>query len=161
MQIHLIQSLTGSEIIIIFISLITAFLFIVDHNVGRSANVSIGMILLAGLTMMLSYPNNGLALTQFDNYVWIYLVLGVLLSSIGMYKKRHYFDSPTEYLLIIILIFASLNTTIAGLSYTSLHLIILFLVYKILLQDEFVRKSNIIYILNILTFCIIILLNSN
>ncbi|MBC8213230.1 MAG: undecaprenyl/decaprenyl-phosphate alpha-N-acetylglucosaminyl 1-phosphate transferase [Candidatus Marinimicrobia bacterium] len=161
MQIHIIDKLSGSEIIIIFISLITAFLFIVDHNTGRSSNVSIGMIILAGLTMMLSYPNSGLALTKFDNFVWIYLVLGVILSSIGMYKKRHFFDSPTEYLLIIIIIFASLNTSIVGLAYTSLHLVILFLVYKILLQDEMVRKHNIIYILNILTLCIMILLNPN
>jgi len=81
-----------------------------------------------------------------------------------MYKDRYYFDSPTEYLLICVMLIFSLfpkeiGSNYTPIAYTSFHLLILFLVYKILLQNKFIRKYNVIYVINILTLCIMIIID--
>ena len=117
------------------------------------------MIILAGTAI---FYTDGHVIDNLDNPIWYLMVAGIIFSSIGMYKDRHYFDSPTEFLLIgvmlIFSLFPSTESPYTPLAYTSFHLVILFLVYKILLQSKFIRKYNIIYIINIITLCIMIMI---
>lgn len=142
------------NMIMIFLALITTFLFIIDHNAGRSANVSIGLILLAGLSSIIS-PQ--IMETDIGSIIQISLLFGVILSVFGLFKRHHIFDSPTEYLMIVVLIlFALISHDYIPFS-ISYYLILIYLVYKILLQDNWIRKHNIIYIINIVTLVLIII----
>jgi len=146
---------------IILLSIVISFLFIADYQKRRSSNVSIGMIILSGITIFYS---EGFIHNTSDNIFWYLLVIGIIASSIGMYKDRYYFDSPTEYLLICVMLIFSLfpkeiGSNYTPIAYTSFHLLILFLVYKILLQNKFIRKYNVIYVINILTLCIMIIID--
>ncbi len=145
---------SNDNMIMIFLALITTYLFIIDHNAGRSANVSIGMLLLAGLAAIIcpSIQN-----TSYGNIISILLLVGVALSIFGLFRKHHIFDSPTEYLMIVSLIlFALVSREYVSFS-IAYYLILIYLVYKILLQDEWVRKYNVIYILNIATLVFVII----
>ncbi len=145
-------------IVMVFVALVTAYLFILDKNAGRTANVSIGMILLAGLNIIISQMGSMPIELKFPEiYLWLLLVLGVLFSAPGMFKQHNIFDSPTEFLLIIILLFSTLHHSDKVLSVTGYLLILLFVVYKILLQSEVVRRYNLIYVINILTATAIII----
>ncbi len=142
------------NIVMIFIALITTYLFVVDHNKGRSSNVSIGMLLLAGLSAILSRTGTG---DGFPDILIYLLIAGVILSVFGLYRNHHIFDSPTEYLLIIILVMFSLFSSIIFTFSVAYYLILIYLVYKILLQDPWVRRYNIIYILNMTTLILFII----
>jgi len=145
-------------IVMVFVALVTAYLFILDKNAGRTANVSIGMSLLAGLNIIISQMGSlPMELNFPEVYLWLFLVLGVLFSAPGMFKQHNIFDSPTEFLLIIILLFSTLHHSEKVLSITGYLLILVFVVYKILLQSEVIRKYNLIYVINILTATAIII----
>ena len=145
---------------LIFIAIITAFLFIIDNNAGRTVNVSIGMIILAGFALIFAETELVRILDwPFTNVIWLLLLGGITLSSMGMFKSRHFFDSPTEYLLTIVLLIYSQNHFSMPLATAMVKLILLFLVYKILLQDPFIRRYNVIYVLNIITLCLMVSLN--
>ncbi len=153
-QIHHAPVQSTENMIMIFLALITTYLFILDHNAGRSANVSIGMILLSGLAAILCPVSRE---TGIGFMVILLLLVGVALSIFGLFRRHHIFDSPTEYLMIVILIlFALVSRQYLSFS-IAYYLVLLYLVYKVLLQDEWVRKYNIIYIINIATLVLIII----
>ncbi len=146
------------DIGLIFIAIVTAFLFILDNNAGRSTNVSIGMIVLSGFILVFSdFSKIMIGPWPLSDIVWLLMLTGILFSSMGMFKTRHFFDSPTEYLLTIVLLIYSLNPDSMEIAAIMIRLIILFLAYKILLQDEYVRRNNVIYVINILTLCLMVL----
>lgn len=145
-------------IIMVFVGMVTAYLFILDKNAGRSANVSIGMILLAGLGIIINQlGTNYNVISNGELLLWFGLMAGIFLSIPGMFKQHHIFDSPTEFLLIILLLLSTLHGTIVHFKFTGYFILILFMVYKILLQNEMVRKYNLIYLINIITLCAIII----
>ncbi len=145
-------------IVMVFVALVTAYLFILDKNAGRRANVSIGMILLAGLNIIVSKMGTlPMEMGHAEITLWFILILGALFSAPGMFKHHNIFDSPTEFLLIIILLFSTLHHSEIIPPITGYLLILLFVVYKILLQNDAIQKYNIIYIINILTSTAIII----
>ncbi|MBT3759511.1 MAG: undecaprenyl/decaprenyl-phosphate alpha-N-acetylglucosaminyl 1-phosphate transferase [Candidatus Marinimicrobia bacterium] len=145
---------SSENIIMIFVALLTAYVFMVDHKAGRSAKVSIGMMLLAGLSIIITMSDITIPINPWIIYL---LAVGVLLSIFGLFRNHHIFDSPTEYLAISIFILFALYPNIPYSFSISVFMILIYLVYKILLQNTIVRKYNLIYILNMITLILIIL----
>ena len=134
-------------------------MFILDNNSGRTSNVSIGMILLAWLSFYFS-ENDAYRLFHINpDMILTFLGIGMLLSILGLFKTYHIFDSPTEYLSIILLALTFLYPSSIELNRAGFHLIFLFLVYKVLLQNRIVREFNIIYWINFLALCSLIIKN--
>jgi len=144
-------------VIMAFVALVTAYLFILDKNVGRTSNVSIGMILLSALSLIISQLGHvQISFNNFELVLWGLLILGVIFALPGMFKQHNIFDSPTEFLLIIVLLLSTLQPTVTFSNVTGYLVLILFVVYKILLQSDWVRKYNVIYVINIITLSAII-----
>ena len=151
--------LQKGHLYMIILSLMCSFMFILDNNSGRTSNVSIGMILLAWLSFYFS-ENNAYRLFHINpDMILTFLGMGVLLSILGLFKTYHIFDSPTEYLSIILLTLTFLYPSSIELNRIGFHLIFLFLVYKVLLQNRIVREFNIIYWINFLALCLLIIKN--
>jgi UDP-GlcNAc:undecaprenyl-phosphate/decaprenyl-phosphate GlcNAc-1-phosphate transferase len=147
------------HIYMVILSMICAFMFILDNNSGRTSNVSIGMILLTWLSFYFSKTEAYQLFPINPDIVLTLLGIGTLMSILGLFKTHHIFDSPTEYLTIILLSLIFLFPDSQELNRTGFHLIFLFLVYKILLQSPFIKKYNIIYWINFITLCTLIIRN--
>ncbi|MBC8197455.1 MAG: undecaprenyl/decaprenyl-phosphate alpha-N-acetylglucosaminyl 1-phosphate transferase [Candidatus Marinimicrobia bacterium] len=151
--------LEKGHIYMIILSMICAFMFILDNNSGRTNNVSIGMILLTWLSFYFSKTEAYQLFPINPDIVLTLLGIGVLMSILGLFKTHHIFDSPTEYLTIILLSLIFLFPNIHELNRTGFHLIFLFLVYKVLLQSRLIKKYNIIYWINFISLCTLIIRN--
>ena len=151
--------LEKGHIYMIILSMICSFMFIIDNNSGRTSNVSIGMILLTWLSFYFSEMDSYKLFPINPDIILTILGIGVLMSILGLYKTHHIFDSPTEYLTIILLSLIFLFPESTELNRTGFHLIFLFLVYKILLQSKLVRRWNIIYWINFISLCTLIIKN--
>ncbi|MAJ44012.1 MAG: hypothetical protein CMF96_04590 [Candidatus Marinimicrobia bacterium] len=151
--------LDKGHLYMIILSMICSFMFILDNNSGRTSNVSIGMILLTWLSFHFSEIEAYQLFPINPDLILTLLGIGVLMSILGLFKIHHIFDSPTEYLTIILLSLIFLYPQSIELNRTGFHLIFLFLVYKILLQNKIVREWNIIYWINYIALCILIIKN--
>tara|TARA_B100000579_G_C22034587_1_gene489832 strand:- start:57 stop:464 length:408 start_codon:yes stop_codon:yes gene_type:complete len=134
-------------------------MFILDNNSGRTNNVSIGMILLTWLSFYFSELEAYKLFPINPDFIITIIGIGVLMSILGLFKTYHIFDSPTEYLTIILLTLIFLYPQSNEFNRTGFHLIFLFLVYKILLQNKIVRQWNIIYWINFIALCALIIKN--
>lgn len=151
--------LNKGHIYMIILAMICSFMFIMDNNSGRTSNVSIGMILLTWLSFYFSELEAYQLFPINPDLILTLLGIGVLMSILGLFKTHHIFDSPTEYLTIILLALIFLFPQSEELNRTGFHLIFLFLVYKVLLQNRLIRSWNIIYWINFIALCTLIIKN--
>ena len=151
--------LEKGHLYMIILSMMCSFMFILDNNSGRTSNVSIGMILLTWLSFYFSETEAYQLFPINPDIILSLLGIGVLMSILGLFKTHHIFDSPTEYLTIILLSLIFLYPQSNELNRTGFHLIFLFLVYKILLQNKIIRQWNIIYWINFIALCTLIIKN--
>ena len=151
--------LDKGHLYMIILSMMCSFMFILDNNSGRTSNVSIGMILLTWLSYYFSETEAYQLFPINPDIILTLLGIGVLMSILGLFKTHHIFDSPTEYLTIILLSLIFLYPQSNELNRTGFHLIFLFLVYKILLQNKIIRQWNIIYWINFIALCTLIIKN--
>tara|TARA_B100001029_G_scaffold45679_1_gene36093 strand:+ start:2178 stop:3788 length:1611 start_codon:yes stop_codon:yes gene_type:complete len=151
--------LEKGHLYMIILSMMCSFMFILDNNSGRTNNVSIGMILLTWLSFYFSELEAYKLFPINPDFIITIIGIGVLMSILGLFKTYHIFDSPTEYLTIILLTLIFLYPQSNEFNRTGFHLIFLFLVYKILLQNKIVRQWNIIYWINFIALCALIIKN--
>ncbi len=148
-------------LLVLFINL----LFILDKRTRKNNNIDISILASSILMLYFSFINVDNSLSEnwiitIRDFIWYPIIIGIGFSLFGLFKEKNdLLESPTEYLILFFAcIIMPLKISIP-IDLFFLKVVMILIMYKIILQDQIIRKFNIIHFVNILMLFTLILFN--